>query len=540
MKKQFLLCVFLLALVQWSNAQTVKLYSNTGVLKNTYTTVAAAIVAAADGDSLLMSPHVFNEHDLLVPPTKTLVIQGSVAGFDTSTIDAQGISYCFNLMNGTIRDVILTNGNGGCISGLWGHLGGCTIIRNTRGRFGVICQPCLIDGNVKIENNILNGTVLISAPLIITNFPSPISRIEGNVQIKGNKGGYAAAILIGPSSIEASDTIFLKSKSMLSISGNVVIENNEGINSGAILSSAEGAYILIDGASIINNKVTNSAFGAAISVDTNYSSGSSKPYDSIGVPLIRLHNVRIYNPLPSGARQTEISMHNRRYTATRYKPGYFYSDACWWGNSDTTGLFKLDTGTYCSMPTWAVTQWSATPFGTALSNVRSQMKINTGAALPSSSLSGLQANFWATAGSFSVPRATINASNYLASDYYFPTSGSYKVYAAIDADTFKPSTKALGIPYLPNNQFVFTISPNPSTGTFVISDALLRGGGTTTKQSQPTVIKVYDLLGRIVYEQNLILNKAQTPLALNLAKGTYILELRTEDAVQRERIVIAE
>ena len=79
----------------------------------------------------------------------------------------------------------------------------------------------------------------------------------------------------------------------------------------------------------------------------------------------------------------------------------------------------------------------------------------------------------------------------------------------------------------------FSIYPNPSSGTCYISNASLRG-----KQSEPLSIKVYDLLGRVVYEQSLILNKAQTPLELNLDKGTYILELRTEDAVQRERIVL--
>jgi hypothetical protein len=79
----------------------------------------------------------------------------------------------------------------------------------------------------------------------------------------------------------------------------------------------------------------------------------------------------------------------------------------------------------------------------------------------------------------------------------------------------------------------FSIYPNPNSGTCYISKASLQG-----KQSEPLSIKVYDLLGRVVYEQSLILNKVQTPLELNLAKGTYILELRTEDAVQRERIVI--
>jgi hypothetical protein len=105
-------------------------------------------------------------------------------------------------------------------------------------------------------------------------------------------------------------------------------------------------------------------------------------------------------------------------------------------------------------------------------------------------------------------------------------------------DTMLLRTVGAGMSSFATTENTFSISPNPSSGKFYISNASLRGG--TTKQSQQMFIKVYDLLGRVVYEQSLILNKAQTPLELNLAKGTYILELRTEDAVQRERIVISE
>ena len=111
-------------------------------------------------------------------------------------------------------------------------------------------------------------------------------------------------------------------------------------------------------------------------------------------------------------------------------------------------------------------------------------------------------------------------------------------------DTMLLRTVGAGMSTFATTENTFSISPNPNSGKLVIarneaiSDASLRGG--TTKQSQQMFIKVYDLLGRVVYEQSLILNKAQTPLELNLAKGTYILELRTEEAVQRERILIAE
>jgi hypothetical protein len=108
-------------------------------------------------------------------------------------------------------------------------------------------------------------------------------------------------------------------------------------------------------------------------------------------------------------------------------------------------------------------------------------------------------------------------------------------------DTMLLRTVGAGMSTIAPTENTFSISPNPSNGKLVIarneaiSDASLRG-----KQSESLSIKVYDLLGRVVYEQSLLLNKAQTPLELNLAKGAYILELRTEEAVQRERILIAE
>ena len=103
----------------------------------------------------------------------------------------------------------------------------------------------------------------------------------------------------------------------------------------------------------------------------------------------------------------------------------------------------------------------------------------------------------------------------------------------VKTDTVLVSTVGAGMSTFAPTENTFSISPNPSNGKFVISDASLQG-----KQFESLSIKVYDLLGRVVYEQSLILTKAQTPLELNLDKGTYILELRTEESVQRERIVI--
>ena len=107
-------------------------------------------------------------------------------------------------------------------------------------------------------------------------------------------------------------------------------------------------------------------------------------------------------------------------------------------------------------------------------------------------------------------------------------------------DTMLLRTVGAGMSTFATTENTFSISPNPNSGKLVIarneaiSDASLRG-----KQSEPLSIKVYDLLGRVVYEQSLILNKAQTPLELNVAKGTYLIRLEDEAGnVQHERLII--
>ena len=103
-------------------------------------------------------------------------------------------------------------------------------------------------------------------------------------------------------------------------------------------------------------------------------------------------------------------------------------------------------------------------------------------------------------------------------------------------DTMLLRTVGAGMSTFATTENTFSISPNPSNGKLVIAGTACPA--LAGKQSESLSIKVYDLLGRVVNEQSLILNKAQTPLELNLAKGTYMLELRTEDAVQIARILI--
>jgi hypothetical protein len=312
MKKEFLLCAFLLTLVQWSNAQTVKLYSSTGVLKNTYTSVGAAIVAAADGDSLLMSPHVFKESMMSFTFGTNIILQGTMNATDTSTIDAQNKGPCFNSFHGTIRDVILTGGGpydgtatyfgGGCIVNLYGHLTGNSILRNnTFDARATLYNSILriIQGSVDEHVKIINNTIVADTSkkwhptsIVWANTSNWNISIANNVLIANNKGAQTPINVYGNTSM--ADTAIAHSTYCLRITGNVQIVNNQSSLAGAILLSSGASYTDIDGATIMHNVYdTSNKWGGTIAVDTLSALGGGGSGSTYGRHIVRMHNVRV-------------------------------------------------------------------------------------------------------------------------------------------------------------------------------------------------------------------------------------------------------
>lgn len=106
----------------------------------------------------------------------------------------------------------------------------------------------------------------------------------------------------------------------------------------------------------------------------------------------------------------------------------------------------------------------------------------------------------------------------------------------ITRDTMLLRTVPLGIPLLGGDRGGFTISPNPSSGTFVITCHPSVGGAGGGAGGG---LKVYDLLGRLVHQESLNFINKEATLILNIPFGSYFLELKDEAGnVQRERIVI--
>lgn len=82
-----------------------------------------------------------------------------------------------------------------------------------------------------------------------------------------------------------------------------------------------------------------------------------------------------------------------------------------------------------------------------------------------------------------------------------------------------------------SKNYQYRIVPNPSSGDITISVASM-----SMKLIQT---KVYDLMGRIVYQSPIQFVNNSASLNLDVANGTYLLELQDEGGnVQRERIVI--
>ena len=138
-----------------------------------YSTIAEAIAAAADNDTISIMPGIYNEH-ALNPSGKDITVQGSLDGDDNlkTTIDGQGMDsvFVFGVGQGdntVLKNLIITGGNGTARNGgggikfenyASGTIEGCIIYANhASGAFGggVGCggysHPTLI--NCSIQNN---------------------------------------------------------------------------------------------------------------------------------------------------------------------------------------------------------------------------------------------------------------------------------------------------------------------------------------------------------------------------------------------------
>lgn len=178
---------------------------------------------------------------------------------------------------------------------------------------------------------------------------------------------------------------------------------------------------------------------------------------------VRFHSCRMYNPSASGARVPEV-----------YKPaimGGLTLDSCWLGETDTTGLVVVGDPAYYALTRQVRCNWQLNkglPVVPWLSfPVTAQFALSGGGSVAPGSFAMLQGNFSASLGSFSKPVSAINAANQVES-YFLPTAtGSTKLLAYVDADTFRSTQTVTGItdPGLENCK----LYPNPAGNYLYLS-----------------------------------------------------------------------
>jgi hypothetical protein len=94
----------------------------------------------------------------------------------------------------------------------------------------------------------------------------------------------------------------------------------------------------------------------------------------------------------------------------------------------------------------------------------------------------------------------------------------------------KPSI-VLGVEEETSNN-AFQVYPNPNNGSFSLKMTNLKG-----KNAQ---ISIVDLNGRLLYQQNVLLNNTslESVIEINLANGMYLLLLQTEENSYQRKLVI--
>lgn len=405
--RSFLLSAVLLSVAAGpaANAQTVTIFRNGAAIAPVYSTVKAAVAAARSMDSLVLSPHTFNEHDILVD--SSISFTGTKDASGSSIIDAKGLGRVMriNAANAQLRNLKLTNGavNNGAGAGIYYlgsgtlRLSGNTWVTNCRstgvysrggGIFSngilMLRDSTMLSGNyayedgggiyagndldiredVVIETNKADGSgggvfctgsgeTTIIGQVAIRNNTAAVSgggmfspgTITGSVAITGNKAEFGGGIAAFSGDLILRDAVSISNNTATTAGGGVWVNNG---------------HLLADGGfQITGNKILTATgsynFGAAI-YQVNGSmnlrggniTGNRSPFAAIHVSSsssesVRVTSCHLYNPGTDGTRLSEINCNSST-------PGSYITvsaDSCWWGSNASYGLVTYNnSGVY--------------------------------------------------------------------------------------------------------------------------------------------------------------------------------------------------
>jgi predicted outer membrane repeat protein len=383
-----------------------------------YSTIDSAIKAASAGDSLVLSPHRFNEFDVTISKDIKLTGTKDASGFQ-SVVDASGKGRGFIIYSGKVEFQSLTITNGKVSNGAGGAV------------YNLSDSDVLFTGSAKLNNNAVygtyaNGGAVFSAGRVIVGDSALLSNnyaqetggaiygfskviLRGNARVANNRTDGSGGGIFSPANagLVFTDASMVDNNTAVEAGGGAygtgtiqkyaVVKNNKA-EYGAGLASFDDALFLQDSSTIsgniagtygagiwlnncnlfgygnfhiINNSIpavtgTLNFGGAIYNVNGDISiyggtiTGNQSPiaaiYNSAGSQPVSvdISACHIYNPKADGKRMPEV-FNSPALDPTKLS---FTSDYCWWGSNDTNKLIADRPGTFCGrMNTYAKLSW---------------------------------------------------------------------------------------------------------------------------------------------------------------------------------------
>ena len=505
MKSIFVLALMMFFMASKSNSQTVTIYRGGVAISPVYSTIAAASAASQNGDSILLSAHTFYEYNVPLP-TGT-IWKGTQTTKDSTVIDGQAKGVVISplvklgiIRNIIVKDIIITNGEGGGIGSLPGadtlKLKGYSIVRNCHSKnYGGAVKTAFLYDHAKLTHNTADS--FGGGGCFVWAYDS--SEICYNTSRYGGAIGY----------LGGSGKFYCNSP------GVRVHHNTATVGGGALACNV----VEMTAGQITDNQAP---IGAAF---WTYPNGN----------FFNLTNCYIYNPTLAGKRQNEI-----------YYSGTVNINGSWFGKSDTVGLISINyspiafpsiIGKYAKA-NWSINKGKPITNKDTLFPIGAGFTYSDGSPLPPNALPWLQGKFSSSTGKMLTPNPRVSATDTMSSlfrTYVYATKGDttskpINFVCIVDADTFRTSPRVWGIDSIKLSigpktlTTVVRVYPNP-TSDYIHIEGLETG----------TSIELYDLSGRQVKNEKLINGfvAAQPDKAVldvkNISSGTYLLKITSKE-----------
>jgi len=245
-------------------------FASTILVPDDFSTIGEAIGAAVDGDEVVVSPGIYNEHDLDLQG-KAIIIRSTAPGDDATVngtiIDAQGLGRHFHLYNGegpstrivglTLRNGFIDTDMGGaiCCDGASPVIDRCVFESNDAPAGGGIA--CINGSQAYIIGCVLDGNIGTGAGVHTTDADITVQNcIFKHGRVHSDSGNDGAGIHIVSSTATIANSIFAFNRAEAPYS-----------NWGGAIDSRAGSIVRVDHCTLYNNYADNG--GSALNVGSS-------------------------------------------------------------------------------------------------------------------------------------------------------------------------------------------------------------------------------------------------------------------------------